>query len=73
MRLLRYFVPCTLLILSCHVQAQATEDPEDFDSIKDLITHFGAYFGFDLSKPPENEPLATLLNEIGRASCRERV
>jgi len=62
MRLLRYFVPCTLLILSCHVQAQATEDPEDFDSIKDLITHFGAYFGFDLSKPPENEPLATLLN-----------
>lgn len=57
----RYFLPCILLLLSFNAQAQE-EDPEDVDSIKDLITHFGAYFGFDLSRPPENETLATLID-----------
>lgn len=64
MRLFRYMLPCALLALSFSgpVNATQVEDPEDFDSIKDLIKHFGAYFGFDLTKPPETEPQLTLLD-----------
>ncbi len=65
MRLFRHVIPCALFILSCNVQAQlqqAPEDPEDYDTIKDLVSHFGAYFGFDLTKPPENELLFTLFD-----------
>ncbi|MDF1683949.1 MAG: type IV secretion protein IcmX [Legionellaceae bacterium] len=62
MRLFRYMLPCALLALSFSGPVSAAEDAEDFDSIKDLLKHFGAYFGFDLTKAPEPEPQLTLLD-----------
>ncbi|MDF1827276.1 MAG: type IV secretion protein IcmX [Legionellaceae bacterium] len=65
MRFFRYVLPCTVLALALTspvYAADRVEDPEDYDSIKDLIKHFGAYFGFDLTKPPEKEPELTLLD-----------
>ena len=53
---------CILLLCSFGLHAEDGEGSEEADSIKELLSHFGAYFGFDLSTAPENGPIATLLD-----------
>jgi len=66
-----YFLSCLLLLVSLSAPANADEVPDDSESINDLVTHFGAYFGFDLSKAPENEPLSTLLDASSAALAQQ--